>query len=83
MNLIESLIQENIWLGMNNIKNGKVPTTWPFDGTPVNYQRWDTKNGYPVDNNEKTSLIVGVIQPERLSKKVKASRKLISNLQII
>ena len=61
---------------MNNIKNGKVPTTWPFDGTPVNYQRWDTydqnsvknfknkfrNNGFPENNKDKTSLIVGVIQ---------------------
>ena len=42
MNFIESMIQEDLWLGMNNIVDGKVPSTWPFDKTPVNYLRFDT-----------------------------------------
>ena len=47
-----------MWLGMNNIKDGKVPVVWPIDKTPVNYQRWDSKAGYPSSAHERDTLIV-------------------------
>ena len=47
-----------MWLGMNNILDGKVPTVWPLDKTPVNYQRWDSKEGYPSPAHDRDTLIV-------------------------
>ena len=47
MNIIESFIQEDLWLGVNTVDSGKLPKTWPYDNTPFDYVRWDTDGGYP------------------------------------
>ena len=56
MNIIESFLQNDIWLGINTVHEGQLPDSWPYDGTPFDYIRWDVNEGYPNPHPTKTSI---------------------------
>jgi len=56
-NFVTALLQERTWLGMNNIQDGRLPSAWQFDNTPVDYSAF--KSGFPIDTDPlRTALII-------------------------
>ena len=51
-----SLITAQMWLGMNNIKNGIIPNTWQYDNTKVDFVGF-LKN-YPSKDETQTAVIM-------------------------
>ena len=55
-NFVMALLKERTWLGMDNVKDGRVPTTWPYDNTLVDFTIFI--KGYPKSDPLLTNIIM-------------------------
>ena len=53
---VSSLLNEQMWIGMNTINAGVLPNKWPYDNTPVDYLNFLTD--YPNVAIDKTAVFM-------------------------
>ena len=55
-NFVGAFLKESTWLGIDNIKKGILPQTWPYDNTKIDYTAF--MKDFPQTNSVKTALFI-------------------------